>query len=107
MVRPAGQASRPPPPRGPLTVAKRLTAAQKQQAYADFQAVLDEREPEAGRKLRRRRRHGERFAARQFAAYQEAGGEEGTGKPFKEWLKANWKSILAQLLQFLIPLLMA
>lgn len=88
-------------------MAKRLTAAQKQQAYADFQAVLEEREPEAGRKLRRRRRHGERFAARQFAAYQEAGGEEGTGKPFKEWLKANWKSILAQLLQFLIPLLMA
>lgn len=88
-------------------MAKRLTAAQKQQAYADFQAVLEEQEPDVGRKFRRRRNHGERFAARQFARYQAEGGEEGTGKPFKKWLKANWKQILAQLLQFLIPLLMA
>ncbi len=88
-------------------MAKRLTAAQKQQAFADFQAVLDEQDPKSGRALRRCRRHGERFAARQFAAYQEAGGEEGTGLDFKAWLKANWKSVLAKFLQFLIPLLMA
>jgi hypothetical protein len=86
-------------------VAKRITAAQRQQAYKDFQAVLEEQEPDVGRKFRRRRKHGERFAARQFARFQAEGGEEGTGKPFKEWLKNNWKEILAQLFSFLIPLI--
>jgi hypothetical protein len=84
-------------------VAKRFTAAQKQQALKDFQAVLEEKEPKRGRRFRGRR--AEAFAARQYAAYQEAGGEEGTGQTFREYLRDNWASILSQLLAILLPLL--
>jgi hypothetical protein len=84
-------------------VAKRITAAQKQQALKDFRAVLDEKEPGRGRRFKGRR--AEAFSARQYAKYQAEGGEEGTGQTFKEWLRDNWASILSQLLAILLPLL--
>lgn len=84
-------------------MAKRITAAQRKQAHKDFQAVLEEKEPKRGRRFKGRR--AEAFSARQFAKFQEAGGEDGTGQTFKEWLKDNWASILSQLLAILLPLL--
>ncbi len=84
-------------------MAKRITAAQRQQAHKDFQAVLEEKEPGRGRRFRGRR--AEAFSSRQYAKYMAEGGEEGTGLTFKDWLKQNWASILSQLLAILLPLL--
>lgn len=85
---------------------RRLTAAQRRQAHQEFQEVLEEKQPKAGRGLRGRRAESERFAVRQFTEYQEAGGEAGTGLTWKEWLKTNWQTILAKLLEYLLPILL-
>lgn len=86
-------------------MAKRITAAQRRQAQQDFQEVLEEKQVKAGRKFRGRREGGP-FAARQYAQYQEEGGEEGTGLTFKEWLRENWQTILAKFFEYLLPLLL-
>lgn len=106
MVRPAGQAGQPPPPRGPSTVAKKfprrrkVTPEEAKLAHKQLTAALAQELPKQGmglglRHWRKQRGESERFASRMYAKYLAAGGEEGTGKPFIEWLKSvDWAKVL-------------
>lgn len=78
----------------------RKLSAEEKAAHKQLTALLAEELPKQGMKrgltrFRQRRAESERFAAKQWAKYQAEGGEEGTGKPFLEWLKANLPAILA------------
>ncbi len=78
----------------------RKLSADEQAAYKQLVAVLAAELPPRGLKrgltrFKQRRAQSERFAAKLWAQYQAEGGEEGTGKPFWEWLKANLPTILA------------
>lgn len=84
-------------------MAKRITNAEAKAAHGVLLKLLETELPSKGRrgllaKIRARGAAGERMAGRLFAQYQAEGGEEGTGKPFLEWLKANWPTILSLLL---------
>ena len=80
-------------------MARRITAAEAKQAYKDLSTVVAKELPKRGLKrgvgrFRRERAKGERFASRQYAKYLAEGGEEGTGKPFLDWLVANLPAII-------------
>lgn len=85
------------------TARRRITTAQARAAHEVLLRVLAEELPKQGRngllaKIRERGVRGERVAGRLWSQYQAEGGKEGTGKPFVEWLKANWPAILSLLL---------
>lgn len=85
------------------TARPRVTTAQARAAQEVLLKVLAEELPKQGRngllaRIRERGVRSERVAGRLWAQYKAEGGEEGTGKPFVEWLKANWPTILSLLL---------
>ncbi len=75
-------------------------SAEEKAAHKQVTALLQQELPPRGLKrglarFRQRRAESERFSAKLWKQYQAEGGEEGTGKPFWEWLKANLPTILA------------
>lgn len=83
-------------------MAKRIRklSAEEKAAHKTLSALLAEELPARGMKrgltrFRQRRAESERFASKMWAKYQAEGGEEGTGKPWIEWLKANLPTIIA------------
>lgn len=79
---------------------RKVTPAEAKQAHKELTAALAAELPQRGMSLglrhwRKWRLESERFAGRQYAKYLAAGGEEGTGKPFIEWLKSvDWKAVI-------------
>ena len=79
----------------------RKYTAEEKAAHKQLESLLAAELPAMGMKrgltrFRQRRGQSERFAAKMWAQYQAEGGEEGTGKPFLEWLKSlNWPAIIA------------
>jgi len=75
-----------------------------QSQYEDFMAVAVEKLPETRRgqraldRIERNGFLGRKSARRGMARYQAAGGEEGTGKGFFEWLVENWETILKMIM---------
>lgn len=79
---------------------RKVTPEEAKLAHKQLTAALAEELPKQGMSLglrhwRKRRGESEKFAARQYAKYLAAGGEEGTGKPFIEWLKSvDWAKVI-------------
>lgn len=79
---------------------RKLTAEEKKLAHKQMTALLAQELPNQGMKLglakwRQRRLESEKFAEKQYLKWLAAGGEEGTGKPFIEWVKSvNWKAVI-------------
>ena len=79
---------------------RKVTPAEAKQAHKDLTAALAQELPKQGlglglRHWRKQRGESERFASRMYAKYLAAGGEEGTGKPFVDWLKSvDWAKVL-------------
>jgi hypothetical protein len=79
---------------------RKVTPEEAKLAHKQLTALLAQELPNQGMKLglskwRQRRLESEKFAAKQYAKWQAAGGEEGTGKPFVEWLKSvDWKAVI-------------
>lgn len=78
----------------------RKLSAEELAAHKTVSTLLAAELPSRGMKRglarwRSRRAESERFSAKMWAKYQAEGGEEGTGKPFLEWLKANLPAIIA------------
>lgn len=79
---------------------RKVTPAEAKQAHKELTAALAQELPSQGmglglRHWRKRRAESEGFAAKQYARYLAAGGEEGTGKPFIEWLKSvDWAKVI-------------
>lgn len=79
---------------------RKVTPAEAKQAHKELTAALAQELPKQGlglglRHWRKQRGESERFASRMYAKYLAAGGEEGTGKPFIDWLKSvDWAKVL-------------
>jgi hypothetical protein len=80
-------------------VAKTLTAVERKAAHKAVSQVVATELPKRGLKrgagrFRQRRAESERFSTRMYQKYLAEGGEEGTGKPFVDWLLKNLPTII-------------
>jgi hypothetical protein len=77
----------------------KLSTAQVKAAHKAVSQVIATELPKRGMKrgltrFRQRRAESERFSSRMYQKYLAEGGEEGTGKPFLDWLVKNLPTII-------------
>lgn len=79
---------------------RKVTPEEAKLAHKQLTALAAQELPKQGMKLglakwRQRRAESEKFAAKKYGQWLAAGGEEGTGKPFIEWIKSvDWKAFI-------------